>query len=399
MSIENSQKSAWMIELANYFVREFSFQVITISKKQDEMWLVNVEDVENPIMLLTTKELSLIDKETIAKHRDSLAMIFNIQPSGYNISVSQDKEGTDKVNYAVSPNFVSDLELLSKYPEIDKVLKESNNPQRSFTRAVSNLRRSLRKTQKQARRKLLPVTTVISAIVIVMYMISLVLNSKGIDLQVVALMLGAYNKRFIVDGLQVWRLLTAGFLHVTPFHLIMNLYALRNLGQILERVLGSKRFLITLLAGIIFGNMFVFILDEGIIGLGLSGGLFALLGVLFVYLYESGAFKNPNVLSRVFSILMINILISMMPEVSGAAHLGGFQAGIFLGFIFSKRPDWDNIRKLSKVLLSVLTIGLVFLMIQNRYAEPHILLEKEVIKTWYELGFKRYSNSLGRRLQ
>ncbi|HEY4537307.1 MAG TPA: rhomboid family intramembrane serine protease [Erysipelothrix sp.] len=399
MAIENSQKSAWMIELANYFVREFSFQVITISKKQDEMWLVNVEDIENPILFLTTKDLDFIDHVNIKKHRDSLAMIFNVPSLGYNISVSTMDFETKENHFSVGPHYVSDEKLLNKYPKIDEVLHESNNPERSFTKAVNSLRRSLRKTQKQARRKLLPVTTVISAIIIVMYIISYLLNVKGIELQVVALMLGAYYKRFIVEGWQIWRFLTAGFLHVTPFHLLMNLYALRNLGQILERVLGSKRYLITLLAGIVFGNMFVFILDQGVIGLGLSGGLFALLGVLFVYLYESGAFKNPAVLSRVLSILMINLLISMMPEVSGAAHLGGFQVGIFLGFIFSKRKDWENIRNISKILLAILTVGLIFLMIKNRYVEPHLLLEQEYIKTWYDLGFKKYANYLSRRLK
>ena len=217
-------------------------------------------------------------------------------------------------------------------------------------------------------------------------------------MEVVALMMGAYYKRFIVDAFQIWRLITAGFLHIDPFHLMMNLIALRNLGQILERVIGSKRFLITLLAGIVYGNMFVFILDEATIGLGLSGGLFALLGVLFVYLYESGAFKNPTILSRVFSILLINILISTLPGVSAAAHMGGFQAGIFLGFMFTKRKDWEPLRKTAKILFAVLSVGLVILMIKNRLAEPYLLLDKEVVKTWYELGFKRYADSLERRL-
>ena len=130
-------------------------------------------------------------------------------------------------------------------------------------------------------------------------------------------------------------LFTAGFVHVDVFHLLINIMAFRNLGTMIEPVLGKKRYLFVLIAGILFGNMFVFIVDDGAVGLGISGGLFALLGVLLVYLFETQAIRNPRIRNQVISTLIMNLMISMLPNVSMMAHLGGLQVGIFLGIIFS----------------------------------------------------------------
>lgn len=392
------QYNAWMVELANYFVNEFNYQIITISEKQSEMWLVNAKSENNPIMLITFKALKDLDKNLILKHRQSLAVVFNVKAEGLNLSVFQDQENTDDTNVVVGPSLVSNEELLEVYPKLKALLQTSPNPERSFTKAVAGMRRTLRKTQNKARRKLLPVTSAVTAIIVAVFVLTRFLLARGIQMEVIAVMLGAYYKRFIVDGFEVWRLLSSGFLHVDFFHILMNMLALRNLGTIMERIVGSKRFLIILLTGIIFGNVFVFILDEGTIGLGLSGGLFALMGALIVYLYETGALKNKRMLSQMINIILINVLISMLPGVSFAAHLGGFQVGIIFGFIFSKRKDWDFIRKAASGLLAIMSMALVFIMLQNTFSEPLLQLEQEVIRSWFDLGWRNYAQRLAQKL-
>lgn len=393
-----SQYNAWMLELANYFIKNHEYQVITVTDSQKEMWLVNSKEKDNPIMVITSETLSNVDYELIDKHRKSLAAVFSVPAQGLNISVKQETGNTDDTNVVVGPSYISNSSLLTKYNNLDEVLKTSKNPDKSFKKAVGGLRRNLVRTQKKARRRMLPVTTAITALIILVFIVTRILVAQGIQLEVVAVMLGAYYKRFIVDANEYWRLLTSGFLHVDFFHILMNMIALRNLGTLMERVMGSKKFLFTLLVGIIFGNVFVFVLDEATIGLGISGGLFALMGALIVYLYETGAFKNRRMLSQMINIILINVLISLLPGVSFAAHLGGFQAGIFLGFIFSKRKDWDFVRKASLGILSVMSVVLVFLMVQNAYAEPYLQLDQQVVKGWLDVGFDSYARSLAGKL-
>jgi len=57
-----------------------------------------------------------------------------------------------------------------------------------------------------------------------------------------------FTELFVLNGLvfshwQIWRFLTAIFLHGGIAHLIYNLFALVLFGSILEKLIGSKRFL------------------------------------------------------------------------------------------------------------------------------------------------------------
>lgn len=395
---EQFQARAWVIQLVNFFVDEENYRMIQMPQNQDEVWLVNPENEMNPIIMITSRPFAEMSQEVNMKNRESLSVLFDVDPQGLNITVSQIAQTLDDYYIQVGPGYVSESKYAKQFSELPYVLEESRNASKSMTRSLRKLRRSLRRAHKKAIRRLLPVTTVLSSVVLIMYFIGQFLMSGQRRPEVVAVMLGAYYKPFMVEAFEYWRLLTSGFIHIDFLHLLMNLIALRNLGQIMERVMGSKNYLKTLLFGIIFGSMFVFVRNEASIALGLSGGLFALLGAMFVYFYETGAFKNPALLGQVFSIIIMNVLISLLPGVSAAAHLGGFQAGVLFGFAYSKRPDWESIRKYSKVLIFVVTIVLIVLMSQNLYYEQFVILDTEIINSWYNVGLKSYANWLARRM-
>ena len=58
-----------------------------------------------------------------------------------------------------------------------------------------------------------------------------------------AIFLGAYYKPFIIAG-EFWRFLTAGFVHIDLWHILMNMLALRNLGMFMEKITGRWRYLV-----------------------------------------------------------------------------------------------------------------------------------------------------------
>ena len=53
-----------------------------------------------------------------------------------------------------------------------------------------------------------------------------------------AILFGAYYKAMIIAG-EYWRILTCGLIHVSFWHLMMNMYSLLNIGVVLERILGD----------------------------------------------------------------------------------------------------------------------------------------------------------------
>lgn len=390
-----SQYDAWVIEVANYFMKHFEYQMVSMTQDSSQVWLVNQNVEDNAIIMVTSTSLSNIDRAMISKHRESLAVVFKTKAKGLNISVNQEDKVGDDMNVVVGPNFISSSQLLTSYGDLSGLLKVSQNPDRSLSKAVLNLKKTIGRMQKQARYRSFPVTNVISIICVVVFLLAqyLILIPE-LNINTVAVMLGAFYKPFIVHAHEWFRFITAGFLHISFLHLIMNLMALRNLGVVMETVMEGKKYLFTLIAGILMGNAFVFILDEGVIGLGISGGLFALLGAMCVYLFETKAMRNPKVMSQVFQVLFINLIISSLPGVSATAHLGGLIAGLLCGLVFSKRKDWDYLRKGTMILSAVFVVGIGIVMTQHAGTLSSPRLDMSVINSWYELGFKNYANRL-----
>ncbi len=135
---------------------------------------------------------------------------------------------------------------------------------------------------------------------------------------------------------QWYRLFTSAFLHRDPAHLVMNMIALYNLGSLLERILGPYRFFAALLFSILGGSLFVTMRSKPMTRtIGISGGLYGLLMVYFIFLWRAGLLMNTGIRAAVLRTVLINLMISFMPGVSLNGHVGGSLAGILIGIIFT----------------------------------------------------------------
>lgn len=94
----------------------------------------------------------------------------------------------------------------------------------------------------------------------------------------------------------VWTLLTSMFIHASFFHLFVNMFSLFFIGSFVERIVGKKRYSwLYILSGISAGLFFAILAqffgmgffekifgNSNIAGVGASGAIFGLLGVLAV---------------------------------------------------------------------------------------------------------------------
>ena len=213
----------------------------------------------------------------------------------------------------------------------------------------------------------------------------------------------ALTPSLVLSGKSLWTLLTSMFSHTWFFHIFVNMFSLFFIGNFLEKIIGKKRFiLVYLTSGIIGGIFFVLsgmIFGDNVSGIGASGAIFGILGVLAILVPYSkiyliigpliliilsfvfGPFVPQNLVSffsliinilifaMIFSILSFNpslrkfavpvelpmwllpiiaivplVVISFIPgipdlPIGNSAHIGGLIAGIFYGvYLKNKFP-------------------------------------------------------------
>jgi membrane associated rhomboid family serine protease len=132
-----------------------------------------------------------------------------------------------------------------------------------------------------------------------------------------------------------WRMLTAGFVHdwSSPWHILLNSYAIWIFGRQLEPMLGKLRFLVLYLTSIIGGSVAVLWLsDPQTPVVGASGALFGLMGAYFIIIKTIGGNS-----STIFGLIAINLVMGFFVSgISWEGHLGGLITGLAISFIYSR---------------------------------------------------------------
>lgn len=141
------------------------------------------------------------------------------------------------------------------------------------------------------------------------------------------------------DG-EVWRLLTAMFLHGSIIHLGLNMIALWEVGRLLEMFQGHLRFFIIYFLSGLFASMASLWHDPYVVSVGASGALFGVYGAYVGYLIHERNSMPRQLQQRLLqgSILFITINVAYGFQVEGidnAAHIGGLVMGAILGWYFS----------------------------------------------------------------
>jgi membrane associated rhomboid family serine protease len=131
-----------------------------------------------------------------------------------------------------------------------------------------------------------------------------------------------------LDRGEYWRLITAGFLHANPLHILGNMLCLIIWGGPLEKRLGGFYFTCIYGVGLVAGALASDIAHAGtpFLSVGASGAISAVLGALLA-LQLLGRIRLP------WSFFVINISLNIalavgVTRIDWGAHLGGFLAGM-----------------------------------------------------------------------
>ena len=160
---------------------------------------------------------------------------------------------------------------------------------------------------------------------------------------------GSVSRLTVQDG-EVWRVLTAGFLHSGPIHLLFNMYILYILGGMLEPAVGRLRFGIIYFVSLLAGSFGALLLEPTAATVGASGAVFGLMGAAVVVMRNRGI--NPME-SGLGLLIGFNLLLTfLIPGISIGGHIGGLIGGAVAAALMFELPDRVRVPAVVPTLLA-----------------------------------------------
>lgn len=238
-------------------------------------------------------------------------------------------------------------------------------------------------------------TWAVLAIIVAVYALQFFLQGDRRD-PFAAIELGANAATLVADG-QWFRLATANLLHSGMLHLAVNAVSVLAVGAIVERQLGTARFLVVVLAtGLISQGASALAAEwraTTLYSVGVSGALFGVLGALAVLNRRfgkqlPGGYRLPP---RAWWTLLINftVLPLAIPQLDIAAHVGGLLSGAAVGWLLCRRLEiagrsapgpagWAALAGLGAAWLAAIAVAVPHATDEKRRSADRALLVRSV---------------------
>ncbi len=157
-----------------------------------------------------------------------------------------------------------------------------------------------------------------------------------------------------------WRLVTAGFLHGSVLHILMNSWAMFDLVGEVEQFYGTSRLIVGYIASTVAGFWLSSVLVPQSLSVGASAAIFGLIGMM---LAMGVGRSNPlahSVRAYYGRWAVYGVIFSFIPglHIDIAAHLGGLAGGFIIGLVCgmpglpgtSREQIWKSVAILTVLL-------------------------------------------------
>jgi len=175
------------------------------------------------------------------------------------------------------------------------------------------------------------------ALLLVNVVVFLLLEQHGGSRDELTLLIfGAKFRAPILDG-ELWRLVTANFLHIGYWHLLLNGLTLVQLGMVCENIYGRTRFFILYLVTGIGGFLASMVLSDTL-SAGASASLFGLMGAILTFGWRHSR-QIPPALRPHFTWYLLPWVALMIlfglfyGGIDNWAHIGGLLTGVIMGLV------------------------------------------------------------------
>lgn len=153
---------------------------------------------------------------------------------------------------------------------------------------------------------------------------------------------GALYPPSVVEGNELYRLLTIMFIHGGAGHILMNMYGLYIIGGVIEPIFGWLRFGLIYIGGGLAGSILSLAFGNyNVPSVGASGAVFAIFVAFMIHLYQHRHLYQ-NVQSQLRQMLFLagfQVFLGFLPDsrIDNWGHIGGLIGGAILAWRIAPR--------------------------------------------------------------
>ena len=358
--VKIDDKEVIVMNLVHYFVTEKNYNPVIVHGINDEIWLENM-DSDYKIVRIVSRYIhndeqlgfNRFRSNQVAKKLRFKTLSFKMNvlsifvDLGENVkSLDDDVKGNLSLFVRNLQDFKENPALLEVFPDIIEKTHHDEDGIELLFKITDDINqtneRKNKKMEKIFSSKKPIVTYVLMALCIIMFVVS----GFGYDTNTL-IRFGANYGPAVRNG-EVFRLISAMFLHAGIIHIVLNMYSLFIVGPRVEDFFGKWKYLLIYLLSGISGCLLSIGINHDIIAVGASGAIFGLFGALLYFGYSYRGYIGALVKSEVLPIVVYNLIMGFfLSGIDMWGHVGGLIGGIItanmLGTIENKKYSFSNI--------------------------------------------------------
>lgn len=374
MSLTREKRDLLVMKFLHYFITEKNYNPVVVHGIQNEIWLENM-DAEFRIVRIVmnyihNKEQLDFDNFKVKRMVKQIKLkTFTLKMKVLTLYLDLNDNvllEDNKLNYQVRVKNENSLKknetIKNSFPDMSSKLKFTEEGSLLYQKINNDI---LKKNMDQSEKindlfspKKPVVTNILIAIITILMLLMYLFGNGSTNIKTL------YDFGALVKDGNMLRLLTSIFLHIGILHYLMNTWALKLLGEQVEKFYGHvKTLLIFVYSGVIGNLLSLILMDDGVISAGASGAIFGLMGAILYFAINQRTYMGEALKREILPVIIINLMLGfLVPGINMYAHLGGFVSGMLISSALGIKYKTSKFEKINGIICSViLVIMLVFL--------------------------------------
>lgn len=378
MITEMNTRDVISMKLLHYLITKKNYTPMIVQGVENEIWLENLDEdykivriVNNYIHNDEQMEFDVFKTKRMAKKVKRKTFTFNIRvlsiltDVGDNVDKEKEYDGVDIIYYEDENKLVNNKYIKESFPDLANNLEYSEDGFQLFLKITNEINQKNMKVSMETDNILKPkvpiVTYVLLGIIITIFLII-----QTMDKNLVILKYGL--QRDLVKMGDVYRLITAAFIHVDITHIITNAYSLFITGRLVESYFGKKKFSIIYFFSAITASLLSICMSENF-SIGASGAIFGLLGSLLYFGFHYRVYFGNVLIRQIVPIIILNLGIGfIVPGIDNFAHIGGLIGGYLISRGMGVNSKDRKSDKINGLVLSFIYLAFLIILVVMREA-------------------------------